>query len=119
MRLFLVALTAALLLAVPASASAARCESDHPIYGLKATGGARCGSALVIASRLTRRFDTRSDFSGSRSRVRISQTDARGTAYRCGWQMASSRRDIVIWACSRSSGALVTWIWRLHRLSGS
>ena len=75
MRLLPLAFIAVFLLfAVPASADR-RCESDHPVYALKTFNGPGCGTALVVASRITNRFNGSGDFSGQRSTVRITQRD--------------------------------------------
>lgn len=110
----------AALCAIAASPAAAsrRCESDHPIYGLKTFGSGaagRCGAALVAASHITSRFNAPSRFSGGNSTTRITTHDAAGHTYSCKWQSASSRNQIINWAC-RSGGVTVTWVWRRYRL---
>ncbi len=114
----LAALPAAGAMASPASALSVRaCDtggSSH-VYGLKAFRGARCGSALVISSRLANRFDHPSDFSRPASSGRIAQKDALGRKYTCKWQQGSSGGDIALWACT-SGKRVVTWVWRFEAL---
>lgn len=120
-RILVVIASVTVLFAVAASPALAdrRCESEHPIYGLKTFGSGAaglCGAALVAASRIADRYDRVSDFRGSRSRTRISTRDARGHTYSCKWQSASSQNDIINWACN-SGRVTVTWVWRRYTLT--
>lgn len=119
-RILIVLASVAALCAVAASPALAdrRCDSEHPIYGLKTFGSGaagRCGAALVAASRIADRYDRPRDFRGSRSTARISTRDAAGHTYSCKWQSASTRNDIINWAC-RSGSVTVAWVWRRYRL---
>ena len=115
-------LTAVLALAAgaiaPGSAAARSCPpaQDHPIYGLSVLNGAKCGTGAVVAHRLARRFDASSDFRGGVSRSFIYQHDAAGRRWKCQWNAASVRNDIVNWNCARRPASLISWIWRAHRL---
>lgn len=107
-------LAAAVAFSLLPSAASAACPSDHPVYGLR-VDGVGCGTALVVASRITQRYDAVGDFRGTSSSVRITQRDGRGRSFRCSWNRASVHGDIVNWVCVRGM-TFVGWVWRRHRL---
>ena len=97
----------------PSPARAANCGNDPHVYNLFTYNGARCGVAIVISSRLNHRFSDSDDFHGNQSNVRITQRDANGKKYRCKWQSADTRNEIINWSCKRGR-KVILWVWREH-----
>jgi hypothetical protein len=103
-------------LVAPGAAAARGCSRghDHPIHGLTVFGGV--GS--VVAHRLARRFDERSDFSGQASRRFIHQRDGEGRRWRCQWNNVGDDSDVVNWNCGRRPNGLISWNWHARRHRG-
>jgi hypothetical protein len=108
---------AVLALTLPSTALAAphHCGDDDHVYGLQTIGGTGCGVAVVVSSRLANRFGDSDDFRGTESDVRITQRDANRNKWKCNWQSADSRTEIINWACNRGR-AVILWVWREHPL---
>ena len=116
MRKLVLGLTAAAavaVLALPGSAMAGPrlCGDDEHVYGLKTFCGTGCGVAVVVSARLANRFSDSGDFSGGASDIRITQRDGSGDKWKCNWQSADSRNEIINWACKRGSNVIL-WVWR-------
>jgi hypothetical protein len=120
LALLLAMLGLATALVLPGSAAARGCSpaSDPPIHELTVFNDVGCGVGSVVAHRLARRFDERSDFSGEASRNFIYQRDRQGRRWKCQWNNVGDDSDIVNWNCGRRPSSLISWNWHARRHAG-
>jgi hypothetical protein len=106
-------------LLLPGTAAARGCShgSEPPIHELTVFNEVGCVGS-VVAHRLARRFDERSDLSGQASRSFIYQRDRQGRRWKCQWNNVGDDSDIVNWSCGRRPSSLISWNWHARRPAG-